>query len=79
MTKKSADTKNMQDFEVFGREHIERPLQHLGSVEAENTELAIARARFVYSEREWIELCIAPTNEFYGCLKKDQKGVVGVI
>jgi len=31
-------------FEVFGRDHAERPLQHLGTVRAENKQLAIAHA-----------------------------------
>ena len=29
-------------FEVFGRDDAERPLQHLGTVRAENKQLAIA-------------------------------------
>ena len=67
-----------ETYEVFGRDHIERPLQHLGTVKAENKPLAMARARFVYSERPWVELCLAPTVSFAGCLKPGEDGVVGI-
>lgn len=65
-------------FEVFGRDQIERPLSHIGSIVAPNQELAVARARILYSERVWVELCVAPASSFMGCLKPDQHGVVGV-
>ena len=62
-------------FEVFGRDQVERPLSHIGSIVAPNQELAVARARFLYSEREWVELCVAPADAFVGCLAADQVGV----
>ena len=62
-------------FEVFGRERIERPLSHIGSIVAPNQELAVARARMLYSERQWVELCVAPADSFMGCLKPDQHGI----
>ena len=62
-------------FEVFGRERVERPLSHIGSIVAPNQELAVARARMLYSERQWVELCVAPADSFMGCLKPDQHGI----
>ena len=67
-----------ETFEVFGRDHLERPLQHLGTVRAENKSLAIAHARFVYSEREWVELCLSPTSSFSGCMRAGEDGQVGM-
>ncbi len=71
-------TDNDQIFEVFGRDQVERPLSHIGSIVAPNQELAVARARILYSERQWVELCVAPSSAFMGCLKPDQHGVVGM-
>lgn len=65
-------------YEVFGRQNERTPLTHLGSVRAPNSELAVAKARFVYSERPWVELCVAPSDAFQGCLKADQRGIVGM-
>lgn len=65
-------------FEVFGRDQVERPLSHIGSIVAPNQELAVARARMLYSERQWVELCVAPAASFMGCLKPDQHGIVGM-
>ena len=67
-----------ETFEVFARDNAERPLQHIGTVQAENKQLAVARARFVYSERPWAELCLAPTASFSGCLKPGDDGKVGM-
>ena len=67
-----------QMFEVFGRDQVERPLSHIGSIVAPNQELAVARARMLYSERPWVELCVAPASAFMGCLKPDQHGIVGM-
>ena len=64
-----------QMFEVFGRDQAERPLGHIGSIVAPNRELAVARARFLYSERQWVELCVAPSDAFVGCLAPDQRGI----
>ena len=67
-----------QMFEVFGRDQVERPLSHIGSIVAPNQELAVARARMLYSERVWVELCVAPANVFMGCLAPDHHGIVGM-
>jgi len=76
--KKTGSTSKGENYEVFARDNPERPLQHIGTVQAENKELAIAHARFVYSERIWVELLIAPTNSFSNCMKPQLQGVVGM-
>jgi len=64
-------------YEVFGRGKSEEPLMHIGSLTAPNVELAQARARMMYAEREWIELSIAPASEFLSLLGKDGKTGIG--
>jgi hypothetical protein len=51
-------------YEVFGRWEADGALAHIGSLEAPNIELARARSVMIYSERTWIELCLAPTAAF---------------
>ena len=50
MITKNYPTRKGTNYEVFARDNPERPLQHIGTVQAENEQLAIAHARFVYSE-----------------------------
>ena len=65
-------------FEVFGRDQLERPLSHIGSIQAPNQDLAVARARFMYSERQWVELCVAPSESFVACLSPVRRGSIGI-
>ncbi len=67
-----------QAFEVFGRDQVERPLSHIGSVVAPNRELAVARARLLYSERPWVELRVAPAAAFMDCLGQGRDGTLGL-
>ncbi len=67
-----------QMFEVFGRDRVERPLSHIGSIVAPNQELAVARARILYSERQWVELCVAPAASFMNCLGGGRDGGIGL-
>ena len=67
-----------RQFEVFGRDQVERPLSHIGSIVAPNQELAVARVRILYSERQWAELCVAPTESFMDCLRPGRNGAVGL-
>lgn len=78
MSEPSKKSQKTENYEVFGRDNVERPLQHLGTVQAPNTLLAIAHAKFVYSERPWVELCLSPTKTFSGCLAAGQDGQVGI-
>ncbi len=67
-----------QQFEVFGRDQAERPLSHIGGIVAPNRELAVARARILYSERQWVELYVAPAESFMDCLRRGRDGTVGL-
>lgn len=78
MSEPSKTSQTNESYEVFGRDNVERPLQHLGTVQAPNKLLAVAHAKFVYSERPWVELCLSPTTTFSGCLKAGQDGQVGM-
>ena len=71
-------TSKDQQFEVFGRDQVERPLSHIGSIVAPNQELAVARARILYSERQWVELRVAPAASFMDCLQQGRDGTVGL-
>jgi 1,2-phenylacetyl-CoA epoxidase PaaB subunit len=51
-------------YEVFGRHRVDGRLEHLGTLSAPNMDLARARARLIYSEREWIEMTMAPAAAF---------------
>ncbi len=51
-------------YAVFGREKPQGALSHIGEVQAANVKLALARARMMYSERPWVEMCIAPASAF---------------
>ena len=64
-------------YEVFGRSKPEEALMHIGSLTAQNVELAQARARMMYAERDWIELSIAPASGFLTLIGKDGKTGVG--
>lgn len=75
--KPSAD--DGQLYEVFGRQSERRPLTHLGSLHAPNPALAVARAWFVYSERKWIELCVAPTDAFESCMDSSPGQPLGMV
>ena len=78
MITKNYPTRKGANYEVFARDNPERPLQHIGTVQAENEQLAIAHARFVYSERPWAELTIAPSDGFLDCLRSGKRGVIGI-
>ncbi len=63
-------------YEVFAREKLDGPLAHIGCVRAPNQELAAAQAGMTYSEKPWVEMCVAPTDSFLRCIG-DEDGVVG--
>lgn len=64
-------------YEVFGRWEIDGALSHIGSLEAPNMELARARAAMIYSERPWIELCIAPATSFVKLIGLEAEETIG--
>jgi len=48
-------------YEVFARRDSAEALTHVGSVDAPNVDLAVARAWYVYDEHQWSEMCLVPT------------------
>lgn len=49
-------------YEVFARREPAGALAHVGTVDAPNDDLAVARAWYVYDEHTWSEMCIVPTD-----------------
>jgi 1,2-phenylacetyl-CoA epoxidase PaaB subunit len=49
-------------FEVFARRDSGEALTHVGAVQAPNTELAKARAWYVYDHHKWKEMCLVETS-----------------
>ena len=45
---------------VFARRKYEEPLYEVGTVTAEDPEMAVVFARSIYDEHPWIEMVIAP-------------------
>lgn len=48
-------------YEVFARREPAAALAHVGTVDAPNVELAVARAWYVHDEHKWSEMCLVPT------------------
>jgi 1,2-phenylacetyl-CoA epoxidase PaaB subunit len=48
-------------YEVFARRDSADALTHVGSVDAPNVDLAVARAWYVYDHHQWSEMCLVPT------------------
>lgn len=74
-TRESSAEKNI--YEVFGRWKHNDALAHLGSLEASNLDLARARAIMLYSERSWVELCIAPAGSFIKLFAHEDEPTLG--
>lgn len=45
-------------YEVFARKSHDEPLQHVGSVNAADDDLARAYAWALYDEEKWVEMCV---------------------
>lgn len=45
---------------VFARRSYDEPLKQVGTVEAEDRELACVYARSIYDEFAWVEMAVAP-------------------
>lgn len=52
--------RNGEVYEVFARKAHDEPLQHVGSVNAADDELAKSYAWTLYDEERWIEMCAVP-------------------
>jgi len=49
-------------YEVFARKTHEEPLMHVGSVNAQDDELARVYAWTTYDEENWVEMCVVPRD-----------------
>jgi 1,2-phenylacetyl-CoA epoxidase PaaB subunit len=47
-------------WEVFARKAYEDPLHHIGTITADDEDLALVSARSIYDEQRWIEMIIVP-------------------
>lgn len=47
---------------VLARREYEKPLQQIGTVEADDPELATVYARSIYDEFAWIEMVVVPRD-----------------
>jgi len=50
--------KNAHVYEVFARKTHKEPLQHVGSLNAADDELAKVYAWTMYDEENWVEMCV---------------------
>jgi 1,2-phenylacetyl-CoA epoxidase PaaB subunit len=48
---------------VFARRRYDEPLYQVGSVTAEDAEMAILFAHSIYDEHPWIEMIVAPRDQ----------------
>ena len=48
---------------VFARRRYDEPLYQVGTVTAEDSELAVLFAHSIYDEHPWIEMVVVPRSE----------------
>lgn len=63
-------------YEVFARINSEDSLTHVGSVEAPNSDLAQARAWYVYDQHPWIEMCVVPLEAIITVTEHDKSAKI---
>lgn len=51
-------------YEVFAARSHERGLEHVGSVHADDVDMAVLYGRAIYDEENWIEMKVVPR----GCM-----------
>ena len=56
-------------WEVFARRKYEEPLHQVGTIAADDPELAKVYARSIYDEFSWVEMVIAPRETFIAVIK----------
>lgn len=47
-------------WEVFARRKFDEPLYHLGTLAADDPNLAVVYARTIYNEFTWVEMVLFP-------------------
>lgn len=50
-------------WEVFARQRYDEPLHHVGTVTADDEDLALVFARTIYDEQPWIEMVAVPRKD----------------
>lgn len=50
-------------WEVFARRKFEEPLGHVGTVAADDPDLALVYARTIFNEFTWVEMVLFPRAE----------------
>ncbi len=50
---------------VFARRRYDEPLAQVGTVTADDPDLAMVFARSIYDEHPWVELVVAPRSAMY--------------
>ena len=48
---------------VFARRRYDEPLYQVGTVTAEDADMAVLFAQSIYDEHPWIEMIVAPRNQ----------------
>jgi 1,2-phenylacetyl-CoA epoxidase PaaB subunit len=56
-------------WEVFARRKYEEPLHQVGTIAADDVELAKVYARSIYDEFSWVEMMIAPRDAIIPVIK----------
>ncbi|HEY7355947.1 MAG TPA: hypothetical protein VH590_05745 [Ktedonobacterales bacterium] len=56
-------------WEVFARRKYEEPLHQVGTIAADDPELAKVYARSIYDEFSWVEMVVAPRDSFISVIK----------
>jgi 1,2-phenylacetyl-CoA epoxidase PaaB subunit len=49
-------------WEVFARRKFDEPLYHLGTIAADDPDLAVVYARTIYNEFSWVEMLLYPRS-----------------
>ncbi len=58
-------------FDIFTRIKRGDDLVHIGTVEAESSELAKLYAVFTYDEEDWAEMCVVERGQFHWVKKPE--------
>jgi 1,2-phenylacetyl-CoA epoxidase PaaB subunit len=56
-------------WEVFARRKFEEPLYHVGTVAADDPDLATVYARSIFNEFSWVEMVLYPRGSSLSVLK----------
>lgn len=60
-------------FEVFARKNSDDAMEHVGSVKAPSSDIAITRAWYVYDQHAWTEMCLVPLAAIVPITEKNKR------